>query len=1447
MRGVSKILNKVDEKSWFSLIHTYLAAPELMAEMVKSTLHLVENDAFYFPLQQMLTLEATNTLSPAAISANYADWANPVLLGSETASASSAATVLGPLAPAQTGETRLADLSRMLGEKGGSFLGNLLKNLLNKIGSLEKSERTEVLYRLTENGENSFFEQANPLRLGLALVSQLDQTKLIAIDDLIEGVKEAIEEARGEEVSGDALLPVHAKIGSSIVRDVIEKLLIKGGEIGGCAGLRLPGLKELAFELQERAKANGGITGANSKASKDWYEVLALYFTPNAACEGAPPIAKHIFTYLDKALNCPATSGGNEIGRDDPKRSCFNDEEKRKIAKDLTQYNRLNSHLFQFTGNAAVYRKLLMEIFDEKAQELAQDPYALYWEHFARGKVSIQDWTRLRQFAESAGIDSAESIAQTEEQIEANPSFKKIFGPNLLANLIQKKISVLQLREEEFGDMAQKYADEKITRVLLGLYAGGPVEQFFQKNLTLDNLPRFGIGLPTAPQARMRVNEILYRMKTTYGLLGDQNWDIFDNSLEVRPMGVAANFVAMKNGNLELGVETKPQGLSDLFPVSQRKSLLRMSNLLDYGSLVAINIDQPVNANGQFTHQGFGGTENCGDSETECFRFWIQGDKKRALEGEFLTKIYNYNTWAGLVPAVNKSGNHTPSQFKGENAEFFESRKPYTMKERRQIFYHLSSSFLVGMGNVPAADSFRFGAKLMDSMPLYGMPYYRYQQNNKKWSTLLEHFPEDFFAPLDGKLSRESEEGTTAERLKEIYRPEWWKMTAKDDGIFDWDNNLDKNLDKNIGNKEGNYRYIKRLALLNLLTLNDKIRSSGRNYSTFMPAIGLANSCWDKRGKPVDCPLTMQGANALPALWDYLDKALYAHFCPFVPGAGSFEPALLTEISRELGINTNGELVRFCQTEFKNLLTEKESELWPRTFLEQSIKDVLNLGKNPKVRKELVVLPQQIALHRLSLATVKGHMLRPESVVSEWLNLPHPVNAMLTKNYVKKSSDHKGFNSFTSGLPNMLIGGMVQSMKRSGDFVNITRNILRVLGEVPYENGVPQHPAPEKGIFYEIYNEIVYQPYLQEKNSSISVLEFVLRSLTRLANHPRYHESLGRLTAYPEDMEGLGVWADTFPSVLEVVENRITDRGDVFSWQRPEMKLFKNILRQANVRVTGDIFHNFSARESADGIRSLLEILQKAGPEENLYPVVKSLVKFFEGQGVAVNGQQALTVASTEKSLQEIMLKGKLLEITPELASNLEQMTLPHKGFDGKMHTSPASTIATLINVALEELPKIFQIYQNAVATLPMPKFDSASSNKKTYFQNLLITGTKPLQKNPQAGPIAAKLFESAGLGEWETSFLPFLTDEKLIAKEDKALTVLNLANRQIYKEAILENELLFPGIHNTLHYFVTRAKWSANFSFDLKELFESLGRLSAPGNVKWAQQNQLLQKWFNN
>lgn len=1378
----------------FSNLQAFLRASMENRELVESSMDgLVEflsNKKLYEAAKGILTMEKTYPIENSQGEDCLKDWLDPKLKGT-----------LDPCDfKKHKQNTRGEDVISLSDQRIEGFLSsldsdqkekffNLMANLLKKFVSLDNDKRNDILIRLSEGGIEGYYHQDGPIRnlLGLLefLMGNKDDASTLKVKDL-DLILTAIENSLLE--GGPIILsPMYQKQAQGKIQEKIVNLIYEGGPILGCPNLSLKGFKDVDIDNREEV-----------------LRTIYAFFLPQSQCElGPTPIASFVLSTFKKELElteeCFVERDGYVL-----EKPCL---PKAIIPEIHQKFKEIDWSAAQNTDEIepTLFKNFILHTLNETKKGLSDDSYFLHWANFAHGEKSpesidtlidlitetLEVTPKLVAYIDDIMDDRAvynEAFSQVinqEKFSELKKTYKNLFRKNFLENILSYQVDQLNAQVEEFQDLFNRdeRSDQKIFKLFSGTYNKGPYEQFFKKELNFEKLTN---KLPSIPRDTIRVREVLGRQKMDGVLFHNERIDNADLKPSFDYLGEGIRSVEASYNDTgeneqtfdKLNFGTSVFGLQDVFG-----DFLRLKPIL-----VDNNLFTGINISG---------------NEADEYVAWLKD-------------VF----YPGFIE--NFKENYGDYEFKGLeefNKDFFEVT-PYSANEARQISLFYSSHYIFAKAALPAdKTTFEFDFKRDKKKPMVTFNMLElYEDHEKRWGSYLNNFPDAF---TWNSNEHQKFNDLVSQVLGNVTDVEytslpWAKLPIDKVGRRGLDESAFSEKELNV---------IKTFSALHLFTTN--------RVKQFVPLLGVAEECKINRSI-IKCPLKfIDKVNAeavivksrMESLKEYAQSAFRGQLCTLF-NKEYFSADFVRNLSERLKVDIGlADLMTQCMG-IDNLFNEKSDRI-PAIVSQVILKDVLNMGKNPRLKPSLGSLSAQIRYYKMN----NEKYAQKKMQLKELLKARGPFGPRLLASSIHRLNDNRGYITIFPGMINYYENFLYSAVKKSGGNINLSKDWYgaEIKANEPAELGILQRLVEDK-IFP------IYRNFDKEKPLFLYIFT-VLKSLDQ-----KELKSIAGLISYPHEIEALNNTIETLPLLLRYFYN--LNPTPEF-WEQPGARILKNLLRIENMKALVDLLNGFSTQEITDGLLVIHEELLKLGEPEDIYKNLLTAHKFLKSmllsEGVSTNKG---TVLSLEKNVESLLSESGKLKDIRRLNKILNFLNTDDLiDFKGIKRKAAINEINGIIRFGIEDSYKLFSLYQD--------HFNETKDNQVPNYFGQMISGLiRPYSIDKENSIVSMKSFASLlsdpNLGTWNNLYSKILFEEKYQNQYLPLLSAVYKIDNQIFINALDESSILVPTSYNMLSLVFKNIIWSPDSSEDTKFSLGALLRFSDPNNKILEYSTDLMKTWLN-
>ena len=413
---------------------------------------------FYPLISQQLVMEP----SVASLRADYLPCAMQDLeprLPSWPSPDQSCLKVTSPGAPLPSGKDHLVDFWQGLTSQDQEAILEGVKQFTHAIVEDQSDDRFLMINRLVEGAKHLILSQKDAARHITAVIDAANQSKADDFSEFMEGLEKI---ASMESFFGT----IREKVGSAILRDNIEGLILQGGSVLGCNGLFIPGLAD----------------------AEDQIEVFQRYLTPHPSCGQVPPILS-----MTLATLIPECKAG----------AC----EAMEILLDKLTPPQVPNQLAQ-----GVLTEVTQEAIRHATYKLSIDPYSLYHQNLAYDQISASRFSKLMNQLPIPAHLTPKSLVDLDRFLSSEAPYRDTFRERFLENLVIKYLEYAVSRSNQISGFFREPSSLQnhiIHRATRGLYPEGPIGRILDANLSPSSIKS---QLPDFPMVSERDHLGLSRM-----------------------------------------------------------------------------------------------------------------------------------------------------------------------------------------------------------------------------------------------------------------------------------------------------------------------------------------------------------------------------------------------------------------------------------------------------------------------------------------------------------------------------------------------------------------------------------------------------------------------------------------------------------------------------------------------------------------------------------------------------------------------------------------------------------------------------------------------------------------------------------------------------------------------------------------------------------------------
>ena len=410
------------------LLTLFLDQKEFREDSLTLLITLLEDPRLYPLVAEVLTSTPSAVLTDAADRARcaaereeprFASWVQP------ERRCLTSATKTGPLRAG--GHAHIGAFWQSLNQTEQDRVLQALVTSLREVLQLSPDERHQMLSSLMQGMSDLHLMQKQGFSY---LVAILERLRAMPASDLAYLTAPLSDITRLEGIFEG----MQMKVGTSVLRDQFESLLLDGGPVAGCSDLTMPPLRDAA--------------GSG--------HLIDIWLSPAEACGGLPPLFAAMqtgFIHLCRQAGC-STMPHLEPGH-------------------LQRDGYLSG---QDKVQPAVLRELVQEVFHLTTRELRRDPWYLVHRQLAFDAISATDFSTLISTLDPDGVATAGDVIALDKQLAtADPRLRPNLTAGLLEHHIQAAAAMAWQTSAFFNDQPQ--TDQKVQRAMRGIYPGSAIDR----------------------------------------------------------------------------------------------------------------------------------------------------------------------------------------------------------------------------------------------------------------------------------------------------------------------------------------------------------------------------------------------------------------------------------------------------------------------------------------------------------------------------------------------------------------------------------------------------------------------------------------------------------------------------------------------------------------------------------------------------------------------------------------------------------------------------------------------------------------------------------------------------------------------------------------------------------------------------------------------------------
>ena len=483
---MGEFLNAVNDGSFSVLSRELIHGTTVKPHLMPVALELLGKRALMLSVENLMTPEETLALdaksSDSVLSPCFETWGESRPVNDKQ---SCEFDISQAELKSKSGMDRYQEFRDSVGEQQIMGLIEMVFGLLESYQDLSNEQRLHTNQVITSTIESLLDSQANPSMFGLALIREL-QTASAADLSLVSSKAEELLEPKYEK----PLNKLRSKMGTAKLIDFAGDLLLNGGALQPCKGLKLEGIKTLTTK----------------SSSEDSIKILQSYLVPNEKCGYMPPLAAAMARELGSELSFDCSNSSSDL---------------RCIQVPMEAYGKVTKAHWNLneSENLALNKSFLINAMDEAIAQLKLDPHYLWNLNLSKNKVTdLSPLYKLRSriAGEESGL-SAQQIATLDQELNQSTT---LLNKDFLERLLALRVKKIAAAAEEFNGLIPEAdnmsGDNKAARVFAGLYTDGPMIRKFQEHFTNDRiLEEITVDSvkESLAQSPDRLSQFLFRMK----------------------------------------------------------------------------------------------------------------------------------------------------------------------------------------------------------------------------------------------------------------------------------------------------------------------------------------------------------------------------------------------------------------------------------------------------------------------------------------------------------------------------------------------------------------------------------------------------------------------------------------------------------------------------------------------------------------------------------------------------------------------------------------------------------------------------------------------------------------------------------------------------------------------------------------------------------------------
>lgn len=1262
----------------------------------------------------------------------------------------------------ETGPERFERLSASLTKTEKKRFSNLTSSLLQSYSEFNDGERKHLTGRLLKGLKTLTDHDPKLIRSLSGIIQQLVEAKASDLDSIKDAAQTLL-----EPNYDPTLNKLRAKIGESKLIESLAQLITEGGAVDSCSGLQLEGLASIS-DFSDQGMMNN---------------IINLWLAPNAACRDLPPLAAAIGDRIGLRLSL----------------DCSQHDQDGSLCIDLSDgASLLSESKISPAPDADLVGKLVDVSLNEVIDALSISPYHLYNLGLASDKINADLIIELKkQYIESAEDLSPRAIANIDAKVEKNPYFKDL-AQAFLEKLLSKKIQQLTSTAYQFQSLIpESYppkdftSESKAARVFSGTYPNGPMARWLQSHLS---------EVLSQSSDQLVVSELKARYPHAFAAFIHRLVDadaIFKNptlakageeQINTSIAGSSAfDFVGFDlDGNWALTNNSILTPNQLLAPSTDRNdpNLAQWSQYLDNSGL--ITKDMPIALSKKLEQWA-----------TEVYASFVS---EPAMWADLLLEK--------PIPAVS---------IDNKTAAFFES-EAYDSSEKRMIVMYLLRNYMKMPFLLPKNASFSGSQTPSEELALSGFLNAAYlsspYEQQKPWSVFTSLFPNKLKAD---RLDFEAVRGSLI--------VDYESYSADPSSLFKIAGYGNKRRLADFAPDKFSEPH-KIFSSLSLLTT-----TQNRKAAYMQPIAGVGGRVCSKDGKDgndIACPIAFNKAATeqenYASLTTYIASNFDLSFCPVL---GSDDLGAAEKWKEWLGFELDlNAIASRCQalSETYDLYTWDKSFKLPNWMVRTILEDITKLGKNPRVRPDLLSLPYHIRLARVANEKDSAHATTMTAARSLLFDASLAFNEKDASKLRRRQHLAAGFDSGSPGLLmqylNLVEGQLSPELYES---------YLIVYSKTD-RSGETRGPATE---LLEAF--IATQEKLAA--SGESALTVFLELGRFVAKDPFLLESAINMLVHTDSMQSYDFFARDLPLAVRGLF------GSSFDWEEPGLKLIKPIATQQMLLSSSTLRRDFSTSEFTDFVTWLTRATDSWGSASEIDAILRPMLSFVVYQaGVeSTEGDDSGFAADIWTEILELIVS---TEFPQTMATNWYAMwndyNLPLSDFNGQQSSSLGETLSVFIEFSWLDLAPMLQLHFEA---------NTKAADTPFYFADLLLDVIEPIQASDT---------------ETKESFYQMLADprlglaspsiaEQLITEPSKrralasSIGLISSVPHRDWINALEQLAGILPSFQRVLNFAHKKIEWKDKAAAQsLSKSLEILNGFSQDNAYMMDRQIDLLDIWFD-